>query len=288
MRFGERRERFRVVLGGDRCVHPGSVFDPISARIAEDLGFELGMFAGSVASMTVLGAPDLIVLTLSEFAAQAQRICRAGNLPLLVDADHGYGNALNVKRTVEELEAAGVAALSIEDTQLPRDFGADGKSRLIALEEGVGKMKAALAGRRDPSLVIAGRTSATAATGLEDTLARVKAYEAVGVDAIFLVGVRTRAELEAVSEAVKLPLIVGGVGPELMDLDYLSTTRTRVCLQGHQPFMAAVAAAHATLKALRDGTPPAEIAGIASGDLMKRVTRDADYRRWIKDFLGGT
>jgi PEP phosphonomutase and related enzymes len=100
----DRRKRFRSLLSGERCIHPGSVFDPISARIAEDLGFELGMFAGSTASLTVLGAPDLIVLTLSEFAGQAYRINRAGGLPLLVDADHGYGNALNVKRTVEELE----------------------------------------------------------------------------------------------------------------------------------------------------------------------------------------
>ena len=112
-RWSERRSRLRAVLSGNKCVHPGSVFDPISARIAEDLGFEVGMLAGSVASFTVLGAPDIIVLTLTEFADQAHRICRAGNLPLLCDADHGYGNALNVMRTVEELETAGVAALSI-------------------------------------------------------------------------------------------------------------------------------------------------------------------------------
>src|SRR5436190_24238631 len=106
MNWTDRRERFRSILTGGRCVYPGSVFDPISARIAEDLGFEAGMFAGSVASLTVLGAPDLVVLTLSEFAAQALRINRAGNLPLMVDADHGYGNALSVKRTVEELETS--------------------------------------------------------------------------------------------------------------------------------------------------------------------------------------
>ena len=103
MHWTDRRKRFRAVLDGNACVHPGSVYDPISARIAEDLGFELGMFAGSTASLTVLGAPDLIVLTLSEFAQQAYRINRAGNLPLMVDADLCYGNALNVKRTVEEL-----------------------------------------------------------------------------------------------------------------------------------------------------------------------------------------
>ena len=287
MAWSERRERLRELLAGGRCLHPGSVFDPISARIAEDLGFELGMFAGSVASMTVLGAPDLIVLTLSEFAQQAHRICRASTLPLLVDADHGYGNALNVKRTVEELETAGVAALSIEDTALPQPFGAKGQTRLVSVEEGVGKMRAALEGRRDPGLVIAGRTSAVAVTGLEDALARVTAYEAAGVDAIFLVGLKTREQLEAVSSAVSLPLILGGAGPEVMDLDYLSAKGVRVCLQGHQPFAAAVRAVHDTLKALRDGTPPAELEGLAPATLMKQVTRDQDYRRWTEDFLGG-
>ncbi len=152
MNLTDRRQRFRAILEGDRCVHPGSVFDPISARIAEDLGFEVGMFAGSIASGTVLGAPDLIVLTLTEFAQQIHRICRAGNLSLLVDADHGYGNALNVRRTVEELETAGVSCLTIEDTVLPLSFGAAGEGQLISLEEGVGKMKAALSARQDPSL----------------------------------------------------------------------------------------------------------------------------------------
>src|SRR5712691_11823631 len=153
MNWTERRERFRALLGGNRCVHTGSVYDAISARIAEDLGFEVGIFSGSVGSMAVLGAPDLVVLTLSEFAAQAYRICRAGNLALLVDSDHGYGNALNVQRTVEELETAGVCALSIEDTVLPRPYGPSGKPSMISVEEGIGKMKAALAGRQDKNLV---------------------------------------------------------------------------------------------------------------------------------------
>ncbi|HJT09098.1 MAG TPA: isocitrate lyase/phosphoenolpyruvate mutase family protein, partial [Stellaceae bacterium] len=164
MDWTERRQRFRAILDGGRCVYPASVFDPISARIAEDLGFEVGMFAGSVASLAVLGAPDLIVLTLTEFAEQAYRICRAGNLALLVDADHGYGNALNVMRTVAELETAGVSALSIEDTALPAGFGAPDKPRLLSVEEGAGKMRAALRARQDKRLVIVGRTSAISIT----------------------------------------------------------------------------------------------------------------------------
>lgn len=118
-KWSARRKRFRELLAGGECLNPGSVFDPMSARIAEHVGYEFGMFAGSTASMTVLGAPDHIVLTLSEFVAQCQRINRAFSLPLMVDADHGYGNALNVMRTVEELEIAGVSGMSIEDTDLP-------------------------------------------------------------------------------------------------------------------------------------------------------------------------
>src|SRR6266404_4458440 len=194
MHWTDRRRRFRALLAGERCIHPGSVFDPISARIAEDLGFELGMFAGSTAS-------------LSEFAGQAYRINRAGNLPLLVDADHGYGNALNAKRTVEELETAGVSALSLEDTDLPTPYGI-AKPRLVSIAEGVGKMKAALAGRQDPALCIAGRTSAVSITGVDDAIARGKAYEEAGVDALFFVGVRTRAELDALSAATRVPLIL--------------------------------------------------------------------------------
>jgi carboxyvinyl-carboxyphosphonate phosphorylmutase len=283
--WSERRARLRAILSGARCVYPGSVFDPISARIAEDLGFEVGMLAGSIASMTVLGAPDLIVLTLSEFADQARRIGRAGNLPLLCDADHGYGNALNVMRTVEELEAAGVAALSIEDTALPQPFGSQGKAQLIPLEEGVGKMRAAVAARRDPQLVIAGRTSAAGITGVDDAIRRVQAYQRTGVDAIFLVGVRSRADLEAIAASISLPIILGGAGKDLRDLAYLAQHRVRVCLQGHQPFMAAVRAVHDTLAALRSGAAPEQLAGIADDALMKRVTRGEDYARWSQDWL---
>ena len=285
MNWIPRRERFRALLSGPRCVHPGSVFDPISARIAEDLGFEIGMFAGSVASLAVLGAPDLIVLTLTEFAGQAYRICRAGNLALLVDADHGYGNALNVMRTVEELETAGVSALSIEDTAPPAGFGAPDKPRLLSIEEGMGKMRAALKARQDKRLVVVGRTSAVSITGIDDTVARAKAYESCGVDALFFVGVKTRAQLQAIAAAVKLPIVLGGAGAELDDRDYLATQRVRVCLQGHLPVMAAIRAVHDTLKALRDGMKPDEIGGGASEALLQQVTRGDSYKAWTKEFL---
>jgi oxaloacetate decarboxylase len=279
-----RRERLRAVIAAGRCIYPGSVFDPISACIAADLGFEVTMFAGSIASFTVLGVPDIVTLTLTEFAQQAYRINRAGSLPLLVDADHGYGNALSVKRTVEELETAGVAGLTIEDTLLPTPYGATAPS-LIPIAEGVGKMKAALAGRQDKRLVIVGRTSAMAISGVEDTIARLKAYQQAGVDMLFMAGVKTRAQLDAVAAAVKLPLFLGSPGAELYDLDYLSARNVRVCLQGHLPFMAAVNATYETLRALRQGTPPADIKTVASPELMRQVTRQADHGQWSKEFL---
>ena len=281
-----RRERYRAILAGDQCVHPASVFDPISARIAEDLGFEVGMFAGSIASGTVLGAPDLIVLTLTEFAQQIHRICRASELSLMVDADHGYGNALNVMRTVEELETAGVAALTIEDTVLPRTFGGAAEEQLISLEEGVGKMKAALAARQDRALVIAGRTSALRLTGISDTILRAKAYQKAGVDAIFLVGARTREEIQAVRAEVEIPLMLGGVGGELSDRQILSANGVRIALQGHLSFQAAVKAVHDTLKALRDGVSPSDLgSNLASAELMSRVTRQEEYSRRMAEFL---
>ena len=280
-----RRERYRGVLAGDKCVHPGSVFDPISARIAEDLGFEVGMFAGSIASGTVLGAPDLVVLTLTEFAQQIHRICRAGNLSLMVDADHGYGNALNVMRTVEELETAGVSALTIEDTVLPRAFGG-GRDQLLSLEEGVGKMKAALAARQDPALVVIGRSSALRISGLEDTVRRVKAYEQAGVDAIFVVGATTRQEVETLNSVLSVPLILGGASDDLSDKEYLGSHGVRIALQGHQPFQAAVKAVHDTLKALRDGVSPADLSPkLATAEQMDQYTRRSNYDRWTKDFL---
>jgi carboxyvinyl-carboxyphosphonate phosphorylmutase len=286
MHWSDRRQRFRAVLAGDRCVHPGSVHDPISARIAEDLGFELGMLAGSIASFTVLGAPDVIVLTLTEFAAQAYRINRAGNLPLMVDADHGYGNALNVMRTVQELETAGVAGLSIEDTILPRPFN-EPKPVLMSVEEGIGKMRAAVAGRQDPSLCIFGRTSAPAITGTADTIERVRAYSQTGVDAIFLVGVKDRVQLDAISAATHLPIMLGGAQGDLTDRDYLASRRVRIALQGHQPFSASVQAIYTTLKALREGVAPKDLTGIASAALLKQVTREAEYDGWTKAFLDG-
>ena len=284
MQWRARHDRFRAILNGDTCVHPASVFDPLSARGAEHLGFEFAMMAGSTASLTVLGAPDLVLLTASEFVQQAQRVCRAMSLPLLVDADHGYGNALNVTRTVEELATVGVAAATIEDTILPVAFGADGKAGLISPEEGVGKMRAALAARPDPGFAGIGRTSAPGISDIDDTVKRLAAYEKAGVDALFIVGLKSRADLAAVSAATTLPLILGNTGGDLAGAD-LAAQRVRISLQGHAPIMAAVQAIYDTMKALREGTKPGELKNVASRALMSTLTRAGNYDEAMRDYL---
>jgi carboxyvinyl-carboxyphosphonate phosphorylmutase len=285
MAFRKRRDALRSILSGSTCIRPGSVYDATSIRIAEDLGFEVGMFGGSVASLAVLGDPDIALITLTELAEQMRRMSRAAALPVLVDADHGYGNALNVRRTVQELETAGAAGLTIEDTLLPQAYGQT-KTQLISLEEGVGKMKAALDGRGDPSLVIAARTGAASISGLEDTIARARAYEATGVDALFFTGLKTRGELEAIATATTLPIVLGGFPEEMIDLDDLAGKRVRIALQGHAPFAAATLAVYETLKALRDGELPKNLKGLASSELTGRVTREAEMKARSAEFLG--
>ncbi|WP_213772739.1 isocitrate lyase/PEP mutase family protein [Bradyrhizobium sp. dw_78] len=285
MAFGQRREKLRAILSGSSCVHPGSVYDATSVRIAQDIGFEVGMFGGSVASLAVLGDPDIALITLTELAEQMRRMSRAASLPVLVDADHGYGNALNVRRTVQELEAAGAAGLTIEDTLLPQVFGA-AKAQLISIEEGVGKMKAALDGRSEPSLVIVGRTGAASITSLDDAIDRARAYEAAGVDALFFTGIKSRAELEAIAAATRLPIVLGGAPEEMNLLDDLAGQRVRIALQSHAPFAAATQAVYETLKALREGHSSKSLKGLASPELTGRLTREADVKARITEFLG--
>lgn len=272
MAWRERREALRAILAGSRCVRPASVYDAISIRIAEDLGFDVGMFGGSVASLAILGDPDLALITLTELAEQVRRMSRAAALPVLVDADHGYGNALNVRRTVEELEAAGAAGLTIEDTLLPQAFGQAG-TQLISPDEGVGKIRAALKARRDPSLVVIGRTGAAGVADLADAMARATAYEAAGVDALFFTGLKRRADLEAVAAETRLPIVLGGVTDDLADPDHLAANRVRIAVQGHAPIAAATQAVHETLKAIVEGAGPRDLKNIASSDLMNRVMR---------------
>ena len=281
-----QRQRYREILEGNECVHPASVFDPISGRIAQDLDFRVGMFAGSIASATVLGAPDLVVLTLSEFADQIRRILRAADIPLMVDADHGYGNALSVMRTVQELEHAGVSSMTIEDTQLPPPYGQESES-LISQDEMLGKLKGALSARQDSSMAIFGRTSGIRIVGLDETARRVRAYSETGVDGIFLAGLRSPEELQAIRDVTSLPLLLGGTPPSLGTKSDLAANGVRIALQGHMPFQAAVRAVYETLKHLKEGGSPNDLGDrTAPPDMMAQFTRQDDYDSWRRDYLG--
>lgn len=286
MSHTEQRQRLRAMLTGTQCVSPASVFDPLSARIAEAVGYELGILAGSVASNTTLAAPDLIVLTLTEFAGQIRRIMRASKLSLLVDADHGYGNALNVMRTVEELEHAGVSAMSIEDTALPIRFGQpEGSDELISTAEMIGKLKAAVAARKDPATVIAGRTAALKVEDTARTVERVKAYAACGVDCIFIIGVESIDQVKAVHEAARLPVIVGSA-PASIKREEFAAAGARILLQGHQPVAAAAKALRETYTHLFHGGAAADLKDrIISAKEMDALVGGENYKKWQKDYL---
>lgn len=279
------RNRLRALLAGDGTTLMASIFDPISARIAQDLRCEAGLMGGSLAAMAVLGAPDLIVLTLTELAEQVRRCVRVSTVPLVVDGDHGYGNALNVMRTIDELDHAGAAAVSIEDTLLPRAFGAGDAAQMLSREEGVGKMKAAVAARGDSDLIVLGRTSAAAITGLDDAVARLNAYEAAGVDALMVPALRNREELDRIAASTRLPLVVGGIPESMCDRAYLASRRARLWTGGHQTFTVAVQALHDAMKAVHAGTHATKVSGAASKELMNAVTDASRYAAWTAEYL---
>ena len=279
-------KNLRAILSGERSVLLATVFDPISARIAQELGCEAGLMGGSLASMAVLGAPDLNVVTLTELAEQVRRCTRASVVPLVVDGDHGYGNALSVMRTVHELEHAGAAAVSIEDTLLPRVFGSTDAPRLISIDEGVGKMKAAMAARGDADFIVLGRSGATAISGVEDAIARLQAYERVGVDALMLPGLRSREDLDRIAAATSLPLVIGGIPESMRDPEYLASRRIRLWSGGHQTFNVAVKALYDAMKAVHEGLPAPKLAAAASKDMMDALTAASMYAAWTQRFLG--
>ena len=285
MTWTVQRKRLRAVLAGERCVTMASVYDPITARLAEQLGYEAGLIGGSMISYSVLGAPDLILLTLTELAEQVHRCARVSTVPLIVDGDHGYGNALNVMRTVHEMDCAGTAAITIEDTLLPRPFGPSEAAQLIPFEEAVGKMKAAVAARGDSDLLVMGRTSAASVTSLEDAIKRNQAFEAAGVDALFLPGPQKREVVDAISAAVKVPLVLAGAPDAVCDPAYLATRRVKAWAAGHHTFNVALHALEGAMRAVKEGTLSSKLAGQASKELLDSSLGAADYARWTREFL---
>ncbi|AMW82928.1 oxaloacetate decarboxylase [Pseudomonas sp. CBSPBW29] len=276
------RRSFRELLASQHCFHTASVFDPMSARIAADLGFEVGILGGSVASLQVLAAPDFALITLSEFVEQATRIGRVAQLPVIADADHGYGNALNVMRTVQELERAGVSALTIEDTLLPAQFGRK-STDLISTEEGVGKVKAALEARVDPQLSIIARTNA-AVLPVEDVIHRTKAYQEAGADGICMVGVRDFDHLEQIAEGLTVPLmLVTYANPNLNDNERLAKLGVRIVVAGHGAYFASIKATYDSLREQRNLTR--STSNLTASELTHTYTFPDTYVSWAKEFM---
>lgn len=276
---------FRALLASPSCVETASVFDPMSARIAADLGFEVGILGGSVASLQVLAAPDFALITLSEFVEQAVRIGRVAQLPFIADADHGYGNALNVMRTVEELERAGVAALTIEDTLLPAQFGRK-STDLIGIEEGVGKIKAAVAARVDDQLSIIARTNAGSLPASE-VARRALAYQDAGADAICIVGVRDVQHLLEVSKGLNIPLMLVTYGnPQLKNYAELAALGVRVVVAGHGAYFASIKATYDSLRMQRGLAH--NTSSLNASELTHTYTQPQTYLDWANRFMDVT
>ena len=245
----------------------------------------MGILGGSIAAAAVLAAPDLIVLTLSELADQVRRITRAADVSLLVDADHGYGNALNAMRTVEELESAGASAVSIEDTSLPAVFG-KAKPELVSTGEMVGKLRGAVLARRDPGLVVIARTGALQYASLSEAARRAEAYAGTGVDALMVVGAAEQKQVEAVRAVTDLPLVLGSTSNELNDEAFLLAHGVRIVLRGHQPFFVAMKALHDAMKHVYYGGSPSDLREQAAPrELQDAILRSSEYSQWQRDYL---
>ena len=196
---------------GPMLVAPG-IYDAYGARFVEQAGFEAAYMTGNGVSASLLGRPDVGLIDLTLFAAHAHRAAACIDIPLICDADTGYGNAVNVRHTVQEFEAAGVAAIHIEDQVSPKRCGhLPGSRPVVELEEHVGKIEAAVAARRDSDFIIIARTDAAAGHGIDEAIRRGKAYRRAGADVVFVElksSVRVIEELKRVTGEIDAPCLV--------------------------------------------------------------------------------
>ncbi len=208
--MAEMARRLRALLEGPEMVVAPFVFDAFQARIAEAVGFQAVYMTG-FGTAAARGYPDVGLLTMAEMVSNVRYIARAIGIPLVCDADTGYGNPINVWRTVQEYEDAGAAALHIEDQVWPKKCGFLSGKQVIPLEEMVPKVRAACDARRDPSLVIIARTDALAVCGWDEVIRRARAYREAGADLIFVDGIKTVEDMKTYAEALgDLPLLYNG------------------------------------------------------------------------------
>jgi 2-methylisocitrate lyase-like PEP mutase family enzyme len=218
------RRRLRERLKSGPVVIAPGIYDAYGARFVEQAGFEAAYMTGNGVSASLLGRPDVGLVDLTMITGHARRVAAAVNIPVICDADTGYGNAVNVRRTVEEFEAAGVAAIHIEDQVSPKRCGQlPGARPVIELAEAAGKIEAALAARRDPDFVIIARTDSAEAHGLEEAIRRAQAFRQAGADVIFVEmksGPTILEDLKRVTAEVDAPCLVNmGAGGALDELD---------------------------------------------------------------------
>ncbi|MGW5818359.1 methylisocitrate lyase [Streptomyces noursei] len=202
----ERRRAFRQQLASGRLLRMPGALNPLSARLIQEHGFEAAYLSGAVLAAD-LGLPDIGLTTATEIAARAQQTTRVTDLPVLIDADTGFGEPLNAARTVQLMEDAGLAGLHLEDQVNPKRCGhLDGKT-VVAREEMARRIRAAVDARRDPDFVLMARTDARSVEGLDAAIERAKAYVDAGADAIFPEALADESEYEAFRTAIDVPLL---------------------------------------------------------------------------------
>jgi oxaloacetate decarboxylase len=281
------RERFRQVLAKPTCTLAANIFDPLSARIAHLLAYDVCVLSGSVGKVANLAVPDIVLSNMSDLVDHCRRITRIADVSLMVDAEDGFGSAVNVMRTVKELEAAGVSAIEIEDNVVPKQFNVTHPG-LVSTAEQVGKLKAAAAARTDSTTVIVARTSALAECTLDEALERIRAYADTGAEALMLVGVqRGRTDIEAVHQATSLPLCVLNPPPEVRnDPDFLAANGIRILMLGNPIFAVAVKAIYDSLKHLHEGGALEALQDRqASQDLLRTVNRTEEFRQLQREYM---
>jgi 2-methylisocitrate lyase-like PEP mutase family enzyme len=240
---------------------PGA-YDALSARLVEQAGFDAVYMTGFGTTASLIGRPDVGLLSAAEMVDNARRIVAAVDVPVIADADTGYGNAINVVRTVQLYEQAGVAGIQLEDQVMPKRCGHMSGKVLVGADEMAGKVRAAVAARRDPDLVVIARTDAVAVTGVDDALERARAYADAGADLLFVEAPTTEADVEKVAAALDgvAPLVFnwaeGGRTPPL-SLDRMAELGFALVLYPIGTLLAATAGIRTLLAALRtDGVPP--------------------------------
>jgi methylisocitrate lyase len=268
-------------------VAPGAA-DALTARVIEQAGFEAVYLSGAGFANAAFGLPDLGLPTLSEVVQHTRRMADAIQAPLIVDADTGYGNALNVIRAVRELERAGAAAIQIEDQVSPKRCGHFEGKEVVSCDEMVSKIAAAVYARQDPDLVLIARTDARAVEGFEAAIARARAYAAAGADMLFVEAPQTLDELGALPAAVPAPLLAnmveGGKTP-LLGASELQAMGYRVVIFANTAMRVAVRAVQEAMAELRrSGTPAGLLDRMLSWDERQRLVDLPGYQTLERRF----